>query len=76
MKNPRLKISDHALVRYLERVWGVDTEGLKRRIGRQLDLDIPKELPTPCGVKINGVEYRIDGNVVVTLQTSPKKRRK
>lgn len=37
MKKPRVHVTDHALVRFLERVGGVDVEALRSAIGRSLD---------------------------------------
>lgn len=35
-KTPRLRVTDHAIVRYLERVGGFDIEGLRKRIADRL----------------------------------------
>ncbi len=37
MKTPRLRVSDHAVLRHLERVGGFDIEGLRRQIARRLE---------------------------------------
>lgn len=37
MKNPITKVSDHAVVRYMERVLLVDVDGLRHRIGQVAD---------------------------------------
>lgn len=35
-KKPRLRVTDHCIVRYLERVGGFDIEGLRRQIAERL----------------------------------------
>lgn len=66
MKKPVVRITDHALVRYLERVWLVDVEGLRRRIGREIDARLIEELGDPCGVTIKGVRYKLRSKSVTT----------
>lgn len=60
-----LRITDHALVRYLERVKGVDVEALRHeiasKVARAADLGA-------CGVRVGGFNYRIEGGYVVTVQ--------
>jgi hypothetical protein len=36
VKPPRIRVTDHVLVRYLERVHGYDMEALRRNIARRL----------------------------------------
>ena len=67
MKKPKIHITDHALVRYLERVLLVDVEGLRHRIGREIDACLIEEMPKPSGVSVNGVSYRLKGNSVTTI---------
>lgn len=64
MKKSRIPVSDHAVLRYLERVQGLDIERLRREIGARVDLAV--ELGA-CGVIIDGFSYRIDGGVVTTV---------
>ncbi len=64
MKKPRAIVTDHALIRYLERVHGVDIDGLRNRIGRAVDNGVDKGA---TGVKIHGVYYRLRGKVVTTV---------
>ena len=65
MKKSRIQVTDHAVVRYLERVHGVDIEGLRRRIGRIADL--AAEETVPCRVLSDGMAYQISGGRVVTV---------
>lgn len=70
MKKPQHAVTDHAVIRYLERVRGVDIEALRRRIGRKVDLAL--ELEASAAVA-DGFCYRIvNGKVVsVSRQHSP-----
>ena len=57
MKKVRgVHVSDHAVLRYLERVGGFDIEGLRHQIAQRL---LPAVAAGATGVKINGFEYRI-----------------
>ena len=63
MKQPRF--SDHAVLRYIERVYGVDIEGLRRELFTPM-------LKEACrigasGLVDNGIEYKIEDGVVVTV---------
>lgn len=64
MKKPRHPVTDHAVIRYLERVQGVDIEGLRRQIGRLVDHGLEAGA---CGVISGGFVYRIEGGCVVTI---------
>lgn len=68
MKKPIVVVSDHALVRYIERVLGLDVEQLRREIGRRVDRGV--ELGA-TGVEIGGYVYKIaDGHVTTVLDAS------
>lgn len=64
MKKPRHPVTDHAVLRYLERVEGVDIEAIRCRIGHLADRGIGMGA---CGVVSGGFIYRIDGGHVVTV---------
>ena len=64
MKKSRIPISDHAVLRYLERVQGMDIERIRREIGARVDIAVDLGA---CGVIIDGFNYRIDGGVVTTV---------
>jgi hypothetical protein len=64
MRKPTIYVTDHALVRYLERVHGVDVEGLRNRIGRSVHTAVEHGA---SGVRINGVRYRLYENRVITI---------
>ena len=64
MKKPLYHVTDHAIVRYLERVEGVDIETLRRRIGRTVQQGIERDAN---GVISGGMIYRLRGVSVVTI---------
>ncbi len=69
MKHSRTRVSDHALLRYLERVQGLDVEALRHEIGRAVDKAAGMGA---CGVVIEGWTYKIaqdaKGATVVTVR--------
>lgn len=64
MKKPIAVVSDHAVIRYLERVYGVDIEGLRRRIGRRVDRAV--KLGASAAVA-GGFVYQIKEGTVTTV---------
>ncbi|WP_456387913.1 hypothetical protein [Profundibacter sp.] len=64
MKKPATHVTDHALVRYLERVIGFDVDGLRRHIGGIADLGIRHGA---SGVQSGGFSYKLRGNTVITI---------
>lgn len=73
MKKPRPPVTDHAIIRYLERVEGMDIEGLRRKIGHRVARGI--ELGA-SGVVLDGICYKLrEGEVcTVWLRNQPDKR--
>lgn len=73
MKRPRTRVSDHAVVRYLQRVGGFDVERLKREIAQRGD-DAARA--GASAVIVNGVHFMIGrdetGLPVVTTVIDPK----
>ena len=69
-----IHVTDHAVLRYLERVHGVDMNGLRKRIGRMVHNAV---LHGANGVRINGVSFRLVDNHVITVRPKrePQKRR-
>lgn len=69
MKRPRTHVTDHAVIRYLERVKGMDIEELRRLIGHAVETAVETEA---SGVVIDGFSYKLRqgeaGPVVVTIQ--------
>ena len=72
MKKSIVHVTDHAVVRYLERVHGVDIEGLRRRIGRRVDRGVALGAGR---VKADGVQYCLSGKTVTTVVKQELRRR-
>jgi hypothetical protein len=72
-KPPRIRVTDHVLVRYLERVHGYDMEGLRRNIAARLQ---PCADAGAISLVADGVVYLIGrddcGPIAVTVL--PKNR--
>lgn len=64
MKKPRVHVTDHALLRYLERVLGMDLEFHRRQIGQMVDR---ANAAGASGVVIAGFSYRLQNGAVVTI---------
>jgi hypothetical protein len=64
-KAPYIHVTDHALVRYLERVHGVDMEALRKRIGRKVRKAVSHGAN---GVRIKGVSFKLIDNRVITVR--------
>lgn len=64
MKKSRIPISDHAVLRYLERVQGVDIERIRREIGARVDHAATQGA---CGIIIDGFSYKIEDGIVTTV---------
>lgn len=65
MKSSRFHITDHAVVRYLERVKGVDMKAVRREIAKAVQ--IAEDHPTACGVLKGGHSYKLSGNTITTV---------
>lgn len=64
MKKPLYHVTDHAIIRYLERVQGMDIDCLRRQIGHVVQSG--RELGA-CGVVSNGFVYKLRGTYVTTV---------
>lgn len=76
MKKPLHPVTDHAVIRYLERVVGMDIESIRREIGRRVDLAVQHGA---SGAVVNGYVYKISttGTVVTVMAHSqPEKKTK
>lgn len=73
MKKPLHPVSDHAVLRYLERVEGMDIERIRRKIGRKVDLAL--DHPAATGVVIGAFVFKIDGGTVTTVMARNRSRR-
>ena len=70
MKKPRLHITDHAVIRYLGQVRGVDIDAIRAEIGRIVDL--AEEHEGCSGVRADGFTYKIRGDSVTTVVASER----
>jgi len=71
-------VTDHAVLRYIERVMGVDVDRIRRTISEAVDGAAKIGVNR---VTINGWEFRIKDGTVVTMlsrhsEPEPKKRRR
>jgi len=66
MKKSRVRVSDHALVRYMQRFKGIDCEKARRELGQRLDAAY---VEGACGIVIEGFSVRvvIDDGVPVAV---------
>ncbi len=64
MKKPRHRISEHAVIRYLERMRGVDIDRLRAKIGKVAEQGLEMGA---CGAISNGFVYKIQGGVATTI---------
>lgn len=65
MKKPALpSVSDHAVLRYLERAKGVDIEATRRHIAGLVARGVERE---GVAVIVEGVKFMLRENVVVTV---------
>jgi len=74
MKKPRHHITDHALLRYFERIEGIDVEACRRDLGRRVDA-AAAEHEGLSAVILDGQRFVIEGKAVVTVTVDVRKRR-
>ena len=65
MTTRRIRITDHAVLRYLERVRGLDVEAVRAEIAASCA--IAEAHPTATAVLAGGFRFRIRANAVVTV---------
>lgn len=68
-------VSDHACLRYLERVYGLDIEALKEEMMSPA-VDVAVEFGCDTVKLGNGARLRLVGDVVQTVLPKPEKRRR
>lgn len=70
-KRPRnLPVTDHAVLRYLERHGFVDVEGVRRQIFAECQQALNSGASK---IRINGTEYRIADGTVITVISRRKR---
>ena len=68
MKHSLWNVTDHAVIRYLERVKGVDVDEVRREILEKVDQALEMGA---CGAVVEGHRYKIaDGQVVTVLDAN------
>lgn len=67
MKKPLVRITDHALIRYLERSMGLNCEQLRRELGARVDAAYRDGA---CGVVIDGNSFRIGKDAIGPVVTT------
>lgn len=60
----RPNVTDHAVVRYMERVMGVDVEAVRDLIASEVETAVALGA---CGLKKDGFTFRLEGENVVTV---------
>jgi len=63
-----MRMSDHALVRYLERAKGISLEDMRAEIEQRI---VAQAGPNATGCWVDGIWFVIKNGVVVTAQTAP-----
>lgn len=74
-----IKVSDHAVVRYLERRQGVDVEAIRQTIASSLDSHAARKLVefsggAPCKINVDGMSYCVRRNTVTTCLRESKRK--
>lgn len=65
MKRTEIRVTDHAVVRYLERVEGMDIDALRNVIGHKVAEGIEQGA---CSVIVDGYRYFISDQSVVSIE--------
>jgi hypothetical protein len=64
MKKPLAWVTDHAVLRYIERKLGIDVEAARLEIGHIVD----KAVEAGAGAAvIDGCRYVMDGRIIITV---------
>lgn len=64
MSRRRIHVTDHAVLRYVERVHGVDLAAVRRTIRRAVARGVERDA---SGVIRDGLTFRLSGEVVTTV---------
>ncbi|WP_333827731.1 hypothetical protein [Pararhodobacter sp.] len=70
MKHPRTRVTDHAVLRYLERVLKLDVETCRRDIGRKVDQAASQGA---SAIIIEGMAYRMIHDAGVSTVVTVRK---
>ena len=74
-----IHVTDHALVRYLERIEGFDIDGIRRQIAESLSSPFAKKLidfssGANCRINAGNAVYWLRGNKVTTCTERGRRR--
>ena len=74
-----IRVSDHALVRYLERIEGIDIDGIRRQIAESLSSPFAQRLikfsdGVDCKIKTGNAVYCLRGETVTTCVERNRRR--
>ena len=69
---PHVPVTDHALLRYLERIEGVDVGAVRKRLSRWLGTSRTRELiefsgASSCRIRVGGATFCFRDGRVVTV---------
>lgn len=64
MSKPTISVTDHAVVRYLDRVAGIDIERIRRGIRRKVKHAVNSGAKA---ITVDGFSYRIEGRRIVSV---------
>lgn len=73
-----VRVSDHALVRFLDRAGGLDVEGLRTTIEfglERADIAARRLRIRSYDVKADGLVYRVRAGTLVTVLSDDRRRR-
>jgi hypothetical protein len=74
VKKPPITVSDHAVLRYLEQVYGLNVTRIRREIGHVVANGVERGAD---GVQRGSVTYKLKGRVVTTvISRSPHRKLK
>lgn len=75
--NEEIRISDHALLRYLERVRGIDLEELRQEVIGQLNEDAYETLgEAVIPAKNHPVKFVVKNRTIITIKPQRRKKKR
>ena len=73
MKKPAVPVTDHCVIRYMQRVMGLDIEAVRRKIAEDL---APAVRLGAVGLTKDGFNYRISDGAVITVMPAGSGQRR
>lgn len=71
MKKRKVVVSDHALVRWLERVHGIDMNFFRSMLAKEVETAVAMGA---TGLTLNGVQFVLDNGVLCTVRPKSRNR--